>query len=609
MGMGLKLTLAAAAVAAAGGSYYFYNQAGGDLSQLNIPGVVAQGPKAIDFVPADTLFFMGGLKPFNVQDSLKLYAQSANELGHLQALLTEMLDAVDGTDPQQKNLKLAGQRFAVAFLSEYLKELATPDTLATRIGLETNADAAIYSVGPLPVMRFKLGNEQAFKDFIGRVEQRAGVSAVQAKLGELAYASYSLTETTDPKPVSLVVSQHQGFAVLTLDLGDLLPKEQSLAIALGATKPASPLEASGRLQKLVKDYALDPRSLGFLNHQAIASSLTNPQSLLNGLIDKVATEPSEQRKVWQSAECQKDLGDLTAAWPQTVVGYTLLDYSSSPIKTDALVMLESTDQNSLQELRKLRGFIPSLVSTDKSWFSLGLGLNLDNLAPVLGNLWGKATQAQLSCAPLKEAQQGLASANPMMLGMMTGMAQGVEGVSFSLTDLKLTPGASLNDAPNLQSVSALLTLSAKDPKRLWDTVAAMQPMLASFTFPEQGKAVDLALPLPPQVPVKLKLGLYGTNLVLFTADAATQQQAEALAKEPAAANGLYKVAIRYKPLLDLAKPFIDLAEKEQDVDAQTLQSFKSLLGRDMELTGGLDIETQGIKLFGNSRMTLTADKK
>lgn len=610
MGMGLKLTLAAAAVAAAGGAYYV-NQSGG-LSNLNVPGLVAAGPVAADFVPADSLFFAGSLKPMNINDSLKLYKEQLGGVpfSDIQKTLDSLLSDTNPDVPTEKKLSEPGQRFAVAFVAEYLKELATPDTFASRLGLDIAADSAVYTVGPLPVIRLKLASEPAFREFLTRVEQRAGVSATQAKYNEAAYQTYALNKAGEPHPLLLAVGIRDGFAVLTLDAGDLLPKDQALAVALGVTKPAASLSASGRLQKLVKDYGLDARSLGYLNHQAIAASLTDPKSLLGGLIDKLSTTPSESLAQWRSDACQKDVAALTAAWPQTVIGYTKLDVQSEPKKADLLVQLESTDQVSLQELQKLRGFIPSLVSADTSWLSFGLGLNVDNLAPVLGSLWTRATQAPLACQPLKELQQGLTEANPMMLGMMTGMVQGVEGLSFALTNLQLTPGATPDDEPKLQALSALLVLSAKDPKRLWDTAAGMQPMLASVTFPEQGKAVDLALPLPPEVPVKLKLGLYGTNLVLFTNDAATQQQAEALAKEPLAANGLYRAALQYKPLMAVAKPFLDQAEAKADSpeEKKVFSDLRVIYDRDIKASGELDIDAKGIKVTSKAEIRSAVTK-
>ena len=76
-----------------------------------------------------------------------------------------------------------------------------------------------------------------------------------------------------------------------------------------------------------------------------------------------------------------------------------------------------------------------------------------------------------------------------MLGMFTGMANGVKGMSVSLLDFKMS---TQDQEPKLESLDALVSLSAENPSMLFNMVKPFAPMLAEVQLADNGDATDLS---------------------------------------------------------------------------------------------------------------------
>ena len=98
-------------------------------------------------------------------------------------------------------------------------------------------------------MRVRLKDEAAFDAFVARAAARFGAKGETAETDGMSYRRFSLAAPGAKKPLGLVVAHHDGYAVLTLDLGDLVPP-QTLAQALGKTRPAHSLASSGKLARI-----------------------------------------------------------------------------------------------------------------------------------------------------------------------------------------------------------------------------------------------------------------------------------------------------------------------------------------------------------------------
>jgi hypothetical protein len=534
MNKGLVAGLVAAALVG-GGAYY------------TLQGKIGStGGSSLDYVPADTLVFAGGLEPMSWSD-LAAFRDSFS-MGAKPEEMQKMVDSLLKSEGETSNKTPAGFRLLLSLYADYLSAVSAPDFKPEVLGLTDKLDSALYTVGALPVVRIKLGNEAAFDAFFSKAEGRFKLQAETGTLEGFSYKRYALNDDAK-QPVYLAIGKRDGYAVLTLDLGALIPANEGLSVAFGLTKPAQPLAASGTLQALVKDQGLKPFSLGFLNHEALIRTLTRADSPLAKLLDKLSDgETTKELAPYRTAACQSEIEAMAALWPRTIFGYTELDSSSSPIRINSMLKVVSTDTAAMEQLQKLRGFLPDL-SAGQSKLSYQMGLNMDELTPVLTNLWGRATQAKFSCEPLVAAQAQLKQVNPSLLGAMTGMVQGVQGFGIDLQELSLKPAAEGQDVPNVAALSFMATLSSKQPQQLWSMLAMMQPALAATPLPADGQSVELPLPLPVQLPGKIKLGLFGNHIALFSGDKAEALTAS-LGKQALKPNGFFHFGLDYSLVAD-----------------------------------------------------------
>ncbi|WP_316678293.1 hypothetical protein [uncultured Tolumonas sp.] len=530
---------AAIAAALGAGAYYAIQQqnAGNTAGTLN-------------YVPADTLVFMGDLEPASWKETIS----------PLQARFSQLFTGGTSTSVQeierlQKEIDAKpdewndGLRVLFGLYAEYVTMLTKGTINPQDLGFSDKLDAAFYTVGALPVLRFKLENEANFDKLIAAAETRTKAKADTAKLKEFSYKRYFFNK--DKHPVAFAIGKKDGFAILTLDLGDMVPADD-LAIAFGITKPAKSLKQAATLEQLVQSYGFRKNSLGFINNELLIKTLTRADSPLAKLLDKISEgESNKSLAEYRTPECQKDIESIASLWPREIFGYTNLDTKGDPIRFDSTFKIESKDAATMASLQKLRGFIPDYGKEDKSLFKAAIGLNVDELAPVTTELWNRATQAQFTCTSLKDIQNSLKMTNPSMLAMGSAMVQGLQGASLDLQELKLKNNAT--KMPAVEKLSFVASVSSKQPQQLWGMLSMASPELAAqVKLPADGQSVDLPVPPIMQLPGKIKLGLYGQHITVFTGDQGAKFAAS-LAKQPLTANGFYQLGLDYGLLADMAQ--------------------------------------------------------
>ena len=530
---------AAIASAIAAGAYYAVQQKGDDTSA------------SLTYVPADTLVFMGDLEPVSWQETISPLQARFSQLftGGTAASIQEIerLQKEIETKPEEWN---DGLKIIFGLYAEYVTMLTKGTINPQDFGFADKSDAAFYTVGALPVLRIKLENEVNFDKLIAAAELRSKAQAETAKFKEFTYKRYFFNQ--GKQPVAFAIGKKDGFAILTLDMGAMVP-EEDMAIAFGITKPAQSLKQAGTLGKMVQDYGFRKNSLGFINNEMLVKTLTRADSSLAILLDKITEgESTKNLTEYRTPECQKDIESIATSWPKEVFGYTNLDTKSNPNRFDSVFKIESKDAATMASLQKLRGFIPDYAEDNKSLLKIGIGLNVDELAPVITDLWTRATQAEVTCSTLKDVQSSLKMSNPSMLAMGTALVQGLQGASFSLQELKLKDETA--DMPaTIEKLSFVASVSGKQPQQLWGMLGMVNPELASTVkLPADGQSVDLpVLPLLP-LPDKIKLGLYGQHIAIFTGESGAKLAAS-LAKQPLSANGFYKLDLDYSLLADMAQ--------------------------------------------------------
>jgi len=258
----------------------------------------------------------------------------------------------------------------------------------------------------------------------------------------------------------------------------------------------------------------------------------------------------------QTTACRTELLTITQTWPRTVFGYTELDLKKKPIKMTARMVVENTDAAFMQQLQQLRGFIPAHVQKIDSRPALGFGFgfNIDELTPVVSQMFTEFTQKDYQCQLLAEMKQNLVDSNPVLaLGMMAGMAAGVQGISATVLDIDASMNLEQKGAmPDVHSLDAIITLSAKEPQRLLLMVANFQQGMPPIQLPDDGTPIDFPIPLDLG---SVKLALKGNHIVAYIGDKA-EQLAQKMANDPLAATGMFTLNMDVGKYMKLINNFV-----------------------------------------------------
>ena len=92
-----------------------------------------------------------------------------------------------------------------------------------------------------------------------------------------------------------------------------------------------------------------------------------------------------------------------------------------------------------------------------------------------------------------------------------------------------------------------------------------QPQLAATPLPADGQSIELPLPLPVTLPGKVKLGVFGNHIALFTGDKA-EALTTSLGKQELKANGFVHMGIDYTLVADALG--LALQQKEAELKQQ-----------------------------------------
>ncbi len=561
-----KLLIAAAVVAAGAGGYW--------LSQEKPSSASSQSDIVLASVPSDTPLFSGQLKPFPIKSYVNSLSQSYKT-------------APDEIFAELEQSNDARAKFLLSLSRSYMDSLQSGEQFIETFGLAEQIRSYFYTLGIVPVVKFEVEKPQAIWALLDKAEQDSGYRHETRTLKGLDYRVYTLSDIGDPDKLELLFAQKDG--LLTVTLNSAFIDEPTLETALGLRPVPNSLADSGILEQIIKTHGFSDEAIGYLNHQEIVKAITTKEG--NQLAQQI-TALSEQEgedplAEFRTPECRSELSAITANWPRTVFGLNSANIEDKQSSFDFSTIVESKNKTLLDALKKMRGFIPDYAKNPgDSVFSMGLGIELNQLVPSLTAVWDELLQPQYQCQVLQEFQQELSGQSPAMLGMFTGMANGVRGVSASLIDYKFTD---TDGEPQLESVDAIVSLSADNPSMLFNMVKPFAPELANIQLPQDGSVIDLShlLPLPPEYGIKPKMAVKGSHLVIFNGEKA-KAIAEQMAAEPLTDNGLYNIALDYKKLFT---PIVTLAEMTGEPLPEELSMMKDY---DMQVKMGVDINEQGI---------------
>lgn len=472
--------------------------------------------KMIEYVPADTALFVGGVTNKDIVTSSD-------------QMMAQLKDSSDG-DAILEMLKSFPESEGLDFIRWFIKdyyEVAPKGGIAmyNHYGFDMEGASVMYLDGIFPVMRVVLQDEQAFLSLVEEAAQESDLT-----LGSKTIADQTLTTIELAKNDDLVLTL--GFmikdSVLTISV--LSQKDDSAAQAqrFALTKPYISMPADS--------WKNDSKAYNFMDYSHGYVSLLN---IANAMLDKDARAHQQLKALMgdelpdlteAQMQCRTDIVNIVSGVPRFVFGLNRYDVKDDNMAFDFSYALEIQNANVLGELSKLRGFIPSYLNTSKDLtLGLGVGLSADAISPVLTSLWNQFTKADFNCAQLQNLQVKLRENNPAVLSVFTSMAQGLSGVSLGVFDLTKDENSQLG-----AQYDAIATITAEKPEVLSALASKFLPILNGVQIPTDGSAVNLAdsgLPMDTFVAIK------GKHLVAYTGEK-SKQVAEQLATEEVKPNGV-----------------------------------------------------------------------
>ncbi len=533
---------------------------------------------ALDYVPADTIVFSGQLTPFPIKQYLKHFTYDKAAQNQLDELLKH-LNANENPEPAQV--------FFTSLIQTYSDATKSPEQLSQTYGIGDEVRALFYTVGLLPVLKYEIKSPGAFWQMLETAEVASGIVTEEHKSNNIAYKTYEIYHENDFK-LELVATINHGWATLTFNspLNDQTMLEQALAI----TKPLKNLSDENTLHDIANKHDFDGSYLGFINHIAIINGLTGKDSNQFNQMLMSMTEMSDEHplSIIQTPACQQDLSEIVNDWPRTAFGLHDIAITDEAINMSAAMIIESNNLDIMKVLSSIRGFLPEhLNDANNKIMSIGLGIDVAKVTPFLKTIWDNLTQTTYTCQPLIELQKEIAKNNPIMSAMVTGMANGVKGVSFSLLDLQFS---NENDKPELKKLDALFTLSANHPGSIFNSIKAFHPPLKDLKLAKDGTPVNLEkyFPLPTELGPAPDIAIKGNHLVLYRGNKA-KLIADNIAEQELVNNGFNSLSIDYQAFFT---PFLEAAEFSGQQLPEQLQTLKDY---NMKMHFSMDFTDKGIE--------------
>ncbi|WP_028764179.1 hypothetical protein [Shewanella colwelliana] len=561
----MKKALVAAAVIAIGAGAYWATQNGTEQQP---------GHAALAYVPADTPVFSAQFTPFPLKDYIDSIPDAQKQYPQeLQALMQ------DENEPRAK--------FFFGLFNRYMQGMKDGQTFVTTFGLPEDLTSYFYTLGALPVLKLDIANPEVFWALLDSIEAESGLNHEMRKLAQVDYRAYPLTESGEEEQIDLVFAIDNG--MLTITLATSFSDPALLETALGIKPVTNPISESGIIEDIFAKHGFLKDGVSYINHQELVKAITTQDGnqlakQLTHLFTMVNDDPFVELR---SEVCNRELNGIAANWPRTVMGYTEFAVKDKQTTMGFSTVIESNNQVIMGALSQIRGFLPAYTQDVKaSVFSMGLGVDVNQFVPAISKVWDDLLTPQYECAPLQQMQAQMQGQSPAMLGMFTGMANGVKGLSMSLMDYELSDATQQIE---LKGLDAIVTLSADDPATLFNMVKPFAPELANVQLPSDGSAIDLsaALGLPPTLGVSAKMAVKGNHLAVYSGEK-SQAIAEALTAEPLTSNGLVTMSADYGKMF---KPMMTLMEMSGE---PVPPEFESLKDYNMKLKVDMDVNAQGI---------------
>lgn len=520
-----KLMIAAAIAATAGAGGYLYQT---NYAQDSQSSLLAQ-------VPADTLMVLYQTEPVNQYEYMNAFGTAQ------QTRLAELLADKELTP---------GVQFAVNLIDSYTKSASDPETLKAYFGTGDMVSPLVYTLGIMPVYKLDIENPAALWKTLDEQEKLAGIEHELVKLDSVEYRRYKLAGPEDSLPeIALAISVLNNVLTITLDAPGL-DAENPIKMALGVESPKVSILDTGRLEAMQTKYGTNNNSFGFFDFREIIKGLTTSDGNMMAR-QMLMGEPKLGLDELRSPACHTEFTQVAENWPQMVAFAEYTNSDGKP-RIDGSLVFESKNKVILDALKAMRGVLPE-ASSEKSIFSLAMGIDVAKLAPQISSIWTDLTEPEYQCSLLANAQRDIRGQNPApAIAMGASMANGLKGFSMDIFDLNFSVDE--QGAVKTDQMDMLFSLSADDPSMLLQTATMFVPELAQLEIKSDNKPVNLRALLEQRTSTPMEEDVYARlndkHLTIYMGDV-SEKVSNKVMEQSLNANGLMSMSMDTRKMLQL----------------------------------------------------------
>lgn len=529
----------------------------------------------LDYVPADTAMFSGSLEAFPI----KRYLEANKDMMAAVATPETFDGMIDDTKSQQV--------FFGEIVKNYYENISSPENFLANYGLGDETRVLFYTVGFNPVIKFEATDPTAIVKLFDAAAAKANVATEEKQENGVTFKSYH-PNNQKADSADLIIASSGDWVTITLRHPN--SANSHLNVALGIDKPATSLNDTSILSDIIAKYGFLSDQLTYIDHRIIIDKLTSSEPL-----EYVSAKDWSEMKDIQTPACRAEFAQIAKSWPRIVGGNIAVNFTDTEYSATSKMIIESTNADTNAALMDLRGFIPSHArGLEDKIFSMAFGVNANKMTGALTKLWSGVTQAKYECEPLIEMQQGLAEANPAALGMFTGMAQGIMGISATIYAADLDTSG---PQPTFKMLDALISLASDNPAQQLATAAMMLPPLGGVQLPEDGTPVELNQVLPPvnMIGGKTFAAAVGQHINVYQGGKAAEVSA-AMTDEGIEANGFMTMYMHYGEYIKFIGQVMQMSGESIPKELKALEDLDMRVGLEIDFT------ENGVELLAEMKM-------
>lgn len=484
----------------------------GSKSGDSLTGGQTQVPGFFHEIPGDTFYAYAGLEPVP-ESVVRSRLEEADN-----SFVSQILEGLQESNPQ-------GNEFAktIRAVLQELEGNLNPEGMK-ELGFSLEPHVALYGVGGMPVFRMKLGDAEAFRAMLNRVETKAGVDVRMKERDGTKYRLYQEEEVHFPVVIrdgALVASAYHE------DASDVL-----LPYVLGQREPEESLADTGTIRKLVDKHDFEPHAVGFADIEGIALTATGVRE--PNAATKAVFKAGDFEVQNLSETCQKEIRGMTSRAPRFVFGSKQLSADEYENEFGLEV-----DEELGREIAGLTTPVPGIESEvfRQALFATGFGIDVQRLTSMLQKHATAITESPYECDQLQGMNR---MARRVKNQPVPTVVSQLKGGTFILKDADVS-GRSYRP----KKLQAMGLVQMDNPQTLVGRLKSVVPGMMQANVKNNGVPVSLNQ-LSKQMPfleaphVALKDELFG-----FSTGVGMQDSMAAMLENPAAGATQTAAAFSY----------------------------------------------------------------